>query len=105
MLCGHTGFVNRQVDSLDHQDPPRRDIVAGARYYVQRGGESCELAIAVVDDGRAESLEAGRRALARRGRLNGAASTGLTRSRWKTTARARARPRIDAFGRAHAEPS
>jgi hypothetical protein len=64
-----TGWITRN-------DAPRRDIVAGARYYVQPDGESCEFAIAVVDDGRAESLEAGRRALAHRARLNGAASTG-----------------------------
>ena len=61
---------------ITRNDAPRRDIVAGARYYVQPDGESCEFAIAVVDDGRAESLEAGRRALAHRARLNGAASTG-----------------------------
>ena len=43
--------------------------------YVEPDGESCEFGIAVVDDGRGV-LEAGRRALAHRARLNGAASTG-----------------------------
>jgi len=44
--------------------------------FNQTGESCCEFAIAVVDDGRAESLESGRRALAHRARLNGAASTG-----------------------------
>ena len=64
-----TGWITRN-------DAPRRDIVAGARYYVQPDGESGEFAIAVADDGRAEALEAGRRGLAHRARRTGGARTG-----------------------------
>jgi len=42
---------------ITRNDAPRRDIVAGARYYVQPEGESREFGIAVVDDGRAEEME------------------------------------------------
>src|SRR5262249_19188125 len=37
------------------------DIVGGARYYVERGGESCEFAVTVVDDWRGTGLAKGLR--------------------------------------------